>query len=184
MTEQQPYPQGISKPTKLVITGLLGVIVGVAAVGLHATFDKFSNSTKSDSKRVWVQYEGYYDDYKVRIDDEIQDSNHRRLVHLDAIDKDKVPYGVTGHDYDGDDNLNYNMWESIFIRETSSNGYNEAIFNESGTWTYDPCPADKGRVPRFTYEQIRQAKSMLQRAMTEVYNKDHIKHKQVLLRRD
>lgn len=123
-------------------------------------------------KPIVYEYEyfrGNSGNYGVRIDLGRSGSKVRRIVHLDGKADDVVPYGVTGHDYDGD-----KKWDRIFIQETVNHGCNAVYFNRRGEVVWEPCPADEDKVKQFTGSQINEARNMLNKA-TEDFEKPEYK---------
>lgn len=114
-------------------------------------------------------YKGQIDDYKVSINQQkLGKKLYTKLVHLDAVDSNTIPYGITGHDYDSD-----NKWDRIFIQETNHHGCNAMFFNEKGEARWEPCPADKDKVDPFTKKQVLETRKILNKAIKEVENEEH-----------
>ena len=119
----------------------------------------------------WNTYTGKFLDYHVRIEDSMRDGIWERIVHLEPINgyekPHPKPFAITGHDYDGD-----GIWEKIFIRSQSRDGYN-AVRMAMWGWAWEPCSADKDRVKPFTNRQIEYALTHLNYAMERFHSAEH-----------
>ncbi len=116
----------------------------------------------------YQHFNGNSGNYKVEITLEERGNNINRMIHLNGKTNSIVPYGLTGHDYDGD-----RKWDRIFIQETPQNGFN-AVYFDKGKTIWEPCGADKNKIKPFTDSQINEARSMLDKA-TEAFEKPEYK---------
>jgi hypothetical protein len=143
----------------IVLSGLVGL---VAVAGC---------SKKDDAPRDHKEYRGTIEGYAVRIEEDlVKEQKVKKFVYIEAIDEKKtVPCSVTGHDYNAD-----GEWDRIFIRSREINGYNSVVFMEDGKTKFEPCGADKDRVKMFSPEEMQQARALLKKADTAVYNEKSV----------
>ena len=151
----------------------------MAAAALVLVSDVRSRVSSQRELTLWNIYRGEYAGYNVEIDEAAySDNSYQRIVHLIPIDNEGKGFGyrsITGHNY-RDIWQKSATWDRMFLcgYPTDNNGCNAVRFHRAGgARTWEPCPADSGKLEPFGDEVVASSLVKLDAAMSAIYNPAH-----------
>jgi len=113
-------------------------------------------------------FHGMSSGYEVQIDlHEKVEGYYRTAIFMNHGSDENLPYEITGHNYEKDD-----QWNRIFIKRRANECFNSISFVEDDSWLWEPCPGYDGE--KFTSEEIKEAIELMNKGMGEVTQKKKI----------
>ncbi|MFA5934842.1 MAG: hypothetical protein WC827_03095 [Candidatus Paceibacterota bacterium] len=102
-----------------------------------------------------------------------------RIVHLlPILGRQSDSYSeITGHDEKCDGKWSRIFYGGYTVKDGTNSftaGFNSVTPKKSGDWQFEACPGDVGRVKPFSYGQILYANMVLDYAVSQIRNSQHL----------
>lgn len=144
-----------------------GIAASIASIITGAAMLRGAIPPKTEW-RTWQEFTGTSNQYAISIDLSCYGDACRNITQLESTSGNR-PLGISGHDYDLD-----GTWDRIFIRKKASDGYSSVAF-QNGVVSWEPCASDEqAGLPRFTPQEIENARTELDKAQSQITDRNRI----------
>ena len=156
-------------------------IICLLSLGLMGCDSSSHHEVTSSSYRGNIEFvlNGCTNNYETIIYECDSGNSPIRIVHLFPILGGQIGScsEITGHDEKCDGKWSRIFYSGYTVKDGTNSftaGCNSVTSKKSGDWQFEACPGDVGRVKPFSYGQILYANMVLDYAVSQIRNPQHL----------